>query len=105
MTEEKPADRAETPRHALRQALAEQPLTAHELSARVSIREKDVAHHLEHLARSLVREGEKLVVDPAVCEDCGFVFKKRERLDSPSRCPVCKSERIRSPRFSIEKRG
>jgi predicted Zn-ribbon and HTH transcriptional regulator len=104
MTDDKAADRAETPRHALRQALAKERLSAHELSARVSISEKDVAHHLEHLARSLSREGERLVVDPANCEDCGFVFKKRERLSSPSRCPVCKSERIRPPRFGIERR-
>src|SRR5262245_58473259 len=99
------ADRAETPRHALRQALAGEALTAHELSARCSISEKDVAHHLEHLARSLAKGREKLAVEPAACEDCGFVFKKRERLDTPSRCPVCRSERIRPPRFSIEARG
>jgi predicted Zn-ribbon and HTH transcriptional regulator len=77
------------------------PLGAHELSARIGISEKDVAGHLEHLARSLRQGGERLVVDPARCLGCGFVFRKRTRLTKPSRCPVCKSQRLDLARFSI----
>ena len=44
--------------------------------ALVSIREKDV----EHIERSLARTGERLVVEPAVCQECGFGFEKREAL-------------------------
>ena len=95
------SERAGTVRDRLRAALRGEPLSARELSARVSISEKDVAHHLEHLARSLAHDGLRLVVDPANCEHCGFVFKKRERLDAPSRCPVCRSERIAAPKFAI----
>jgi predicted Zn-ribbon and HTH transcriptional regulator len=93
--------RPETIRAALRQALEAGPLTAHELSARVRIPEKQVAAHLEHLARSLKARGERLRVDPARCPACGFTFRKRERLTAPSRCPVCRSEQIEPPRFAV----
>lgn len=99
-----PAPRAATVRQALIDALRGQSLDAHELSYLVSIREKDVAEHLEHIARSLGRGGERLVVEPASCQECGFSFKKREKLSRPSRCPKCQSERITAPRFGIAPR-
>lgn len=32
---------------------------------------------------------------------CGFTFRKRERLSTPSRCPVCRSEEITETRYGI----
>ncbi len=94
-------ERHATVRSALRQALKDGTFTARELSARVGISEKEVAGHLEHLARSLRQSGERLHVEPTQCLACGFVFKDRTRLDKPSRCPECKSQRLASPRFVI----
>jgi predicted Zn-ribbon and HTH transcriptional regulator len=88
-------------RAALRDALRGGPRTAHELSALVRVPEKQVAGHLEHLGRSLRAAGERLDVEPARCLDCGFVFRKRDRLGRPSRCPVCRGERLDGPRFRI----
>jgi predicted Zn-ribbon and HTH transcriptional regulator len=62
--------------------------------------EKQVAEHLEHLRRSLKATGEKLHLEPASCE-CGFAFRKRQRPSRPSRCPVCRSERLHAPRFTL----
>jgi predicted Zn-ribbon and HTH transcriptional regulator len=94
--------RGATIRQALREEMRDFALTARELSARVSIREREVAEHLAHLARSLPREGERLVVEPARCVGCGFRFEKRERFTRPSRCPVCRGERIEAARFTVE---
>jgi predicted Zn-ribbon and HTH transcriptional regulator len=95
--------RQATVRAALREALRAGPLTAHELSARVGVPERQVAEHLEHLGRSLRAAGpERLRVEPARCMACGFAFKKRDRLSRPSRCPVCRSQRLDPPRFAIE---
>jgi len=94
-------ERHETVRSALRQVLREGPLTARELSARVRISEKEVSGHLEHVARSLRHSGERLRVEPAQCLACAFVFKERTRLTKPSKCPVCRSERLDPPRFVI----
>ncbi len=94
----------ETVREALRRVLREGPATARDLSRRVGIPERDVADHLEHLGRSLARGGERLVIEPAACFECGFVFRKRRRYTRPARCPHCHSSRTSLPTFCVEKR-
>ena len=101
-TEKAPPERSETPRAAIRAALLGPALTAREISVRTSLREKDVATHLEHLERSLRHDGERLVIEPAKCLACDFVFKTRERLTTPGSCPKCRSERIAPPAFRVE---
>ena len=96
-----PEARGVTIRSALRAALLEGPLTARELSARVGVGEKEVADHLEHLTRSLRHSAERLLVKPARCVACGFVFRERTRLARPSKCPVCTSQRLRPARFQV----
>jgi predicted Zn-ribbon and HTH transcriptional regulator len=97
-----PAARGETIRSALRRALAEGPATARDLSSAIGIREKDVAEHLEHLARTLAREGARLVVEPASCMACGYQFSDRARLTRPGSCPSCRSPRIAPPSFRMK---
>jgi len=81
--------------------LKEGPKTAKDVSRALGIKEKDVIAHLPHVARS-VGLGGRLAVENSECLKCGFQFKKRERLQTPSRCPVCKSERITETRYRIE---
>jgi predicted Zn-ribbon and HTH transcriptional regulator len=100
-----PEARAVTIRSALRAALLAGPLTAREVSARVGIGEKEVAEHLEHLARSLRHSAERLLVEPTQCLACGFVFKERTRLGRPSKCPACKSQRLRPSQFQIARQA
>lgn len=75
--------------------------TAKDISAEVRIPEKEVYGHLEHIQRSLNKNGRQLQVTPAECLKCGFVFAKRERLKTPGRCPVCHEEHIQEAYFSI----
>lgn len=82
-----------------------QPATVREISGAVRVSEKEVLGHLEHLERSLSRQGSALVVAPAECGKCGFVFRKRERLKKPGRCPLCRSETIYEPQFSLRLRN
>lgn len=97
-----PAARGDTIRNSLREALRQGPTTARELSSLVGITEKDVPHHLEHLERTLRRSGERLIVQPARCQDCDFVFRKRSKLTRPSSCPQCRGERVDAPAFSVQ---
>lgn len=92
-----------TVRAALLAELRHGPITARELSARVRIPERDVAEHLEHIERSLhkARGKEPLRTEPPSCLDCGFVFRKRERLTRPGACPKCRGTHIEPPRFFI----
>ena len=94
-------ERHATVRSALREVLREGPLTARELSARVGISEKEVPGHLDHVARSLRHSSDRLRVEPAQCLVCAFVFKERTRLTKPSKCPVCRGQRVDPPRFVI----
>ncbi len=87
----------------MRELLQEEPQSALELSRQLSIPEKEVYSHLQHLARA-PGEGRRFRVIPAVCRKCGFTFTKRERLTPPSRCPVCKSQSLQRPRFAIDPR-
>jgi predicted Zn-ribbon and HTH transcriptional regulator len=89
-------DKPQTLRKEIAKALAEGPMDLREISQLFRIREKDVLDHLLHISRSA-----RLKMDPAVCLECGFSFKKRDRLNTPSRCPLCKSESISPPRYQV----
>ena len=89
-----------TPRQAMKELLAEQPRSSLELSQLLSLSEKEVLDHLAHLARAS-GPGQHFRVIPAVCKHCGFVFKKRDRLTRPSRCPLCHHQTISRPRFAL----
>ena len=81
------------------------PATAKDLSARVRIPEKDVLPHLAHIRKSLQHGQQRLVMDPACCRACGFVFRKRERLRKPGRCPACHHSFLEEPVFRIQASG
>jgi predicted Zn-ribbon and HTH transcriptional regulator len=96
-----PAESHDTIRRLIMTELEEGVFSARDLSGLVGIPEKDVAGHLEHIRQSLHRTGRRLIVQQAECMKCGFVFDKRERLTRPSRCPMCKSESLHAPLFSL----
>jgi len=89
-----------TPRQAMKELLAEQPRSSLELSQLLSLSEKEVLDHLAHLARA-PGPGQQFQVIPAVCKHCGFIFRKRDRLTRPSRCPLCQHQTISRPRFAL----
>lgn len=89
-----------TIRQAIKELLLEQPLSALEISQSLGLPEKEVLDHLTHIAKA-PGQGCRFHIIPAQCKHCGFVFKKRERLTIPSRCPICRGESIRRPRFEM----
>jgi len=89
-----------TLRQAMKELLAEQSYSSLELSQLLSQSEKEVVDHLTHLARA-PGPGRRFQIIPAVCKNCGFVFRKRDRLTRPSRCPLCQQQSISRPRFAL----
>lgn len=73
----------------------------YEISQSLRIQEKEVYLHLSHITKSLVPRKRRLKIVPAACISCGFAFKERGRFKKPGRCPRCRSERIRPPRYVI----
>jgi hypothetical protein len=88
-----------TLRKEIAESLEQNSLSLREISKLFSLREKEVLDHLQHIARSA--HPKRLSMEPAQCKRCGFIFKKRERLNTPSRCPLCKSDSISPPRYRI----
>ncbi len=80
--------------------LEREAMTARDISKVIRISEKEVLAHLEHVSKS-IQPPKRLVIDPSVCQQCGFVFRDRRRFSSPSRCPECRHEGITRPVFSI----
>lgn len=96
-----PPERLETARRRILVLISERPLSAKEISADAGIPEKEVRGHLDHLRRTLHRDGRRVAVTPAECLACGFVFRKRERFAKPGRCPVCRGESVSEPLFFV----
>ena len=90
-------------RESIHQALLDAPVTARDLSKLASIPEHEVADHLAHVERSLRARGERLIVEPPACLDCGFAFTRRHRFTRPGGCPSCRGRRISLPRFRAER--
>lgn len=78
-------------------------LSTRQLAERLGIPERQVEDHLQHVVRTLAGDSSRtFLLEPASCQDCGFVFRGRKRLTCPGRCPRCRSESIAVPRFGIE---
>ncbi|MBE0427003.1 MAG: transcriptional regulator [Nitrospirae bacterium] len=98
-----PVARGETIRQKIISVLNGQTLSAKNLSAETGVPEKEIYEHLEHIQMSVSKRENPLIIVPAECKKCGFVFKKRDKLKKPGKCPVCRSELIQEPLFSIKK--
>jgi len=100
-----PRSDSETVRKKILAIIEESPRTALEISSAVRIPERQVRDHLVHLRKSLRSKGRKLEQLPAHCLSCGFVFKKRDKIAGPGRCPICRKEFIAEPLFRVEIRA
>ena len=97
-----PADRRETIRRQIASLLEKEKLSAKDISGETGIAEKEVYQHLHHIQKTVGRKNRNLVITPAVCKKCGFVFAKRVRFKKPGKCPICRGESIEEPFFCIE---
>lgn len=93
-----------TRRQLLVELLSQEERSFDELREIFQIPVRDLEEALRHVARSLHRGPRRLVVVPARCHGCDFVFEgRRDRhLRPPGRCPHCHGRRIGSTRFRVE---
>jgi len=97
-----PLARQETIRQKIMELLTGTTFSARDLSAEIGSSERDIYDHLEHIRKTLGKGGENFIIIPAACRKCNFIFRKRDKLSKPGRCPVCRSESIQEPLFSIK---
>ena len=79
--------------------------SALELSRILRVAEKEIYTHLEHVRRSAAARGDRFVMHPPRCLQCGFAFEERRRVTRPGRCPKCKGTHLERPTYEIEGKG
>ena len=95
-----------TPRQRIIELITGARLSSYQLAQMLGIPERQVEEHLTHVVKTIARDKmRQFVLDPARCQNCGFIFRDRSRLTSPSRCPHCRSEAIAAPRYGIDPAG
>ena len=96
-----PSERRKTIRQQIISLLDGNALTAKDISADIRISEKEVYEHLEHIRKTVNKAEHRFSIQAPVCRKCGFTFRKRDKLRKPGKCPVCRSEIIQEPLFSV----
>ena len=84
---------------------AEQPMTAQEICDILDLEKRSIVYEdINHIARSVKNLGKEVIVKPASCGKCNFVFRVKGSAKAPTKCPKCKSEWILAPGFLIRNR-
>lgn len=77
------------------------PRTASSLARELGLKRGDIEADLAHAIRSARAAGHVVVVEPARCRKCGFVFDV-SKLTKPGKCPECRSTWLYEPLISIK---
>ena len=88
-------------RKALIEVLKIKSYTIRELARMYGVEMGEIVGDLKHIKKSVLPRN-KLVIDYSCCNDCGFLFKDREKFKTPTKCPCCKHESITEMRFKVE---
>jgi transcriptional regulator len=89
-------------RRGLLEALSAHPRSVSSLARELRLDRRNVEDDLRHAIRSAEAAGHHVVVEPARCRQCGFVFAA-DRLAKPGRCPECRGSRLYEAQIWIER--
>jgi len=82
--------------------LGSHPRSVSSLARDLGLKRADIEDDLRHVLRSARAAGYRIVVVPARCRACGFMFDE-QRLSKPGKCPACRSSRLYEPQISIHR--
>ena len=84
---------------------AEYPLTAQDICDMMDIKKRSLVYEdIDHIAKSVKNLKKQVVVSPARCGKCQFIFKKMKSSKAPTKCPKCRSEWIIAPAYLIREK-
>jgi predicted Zn-ribbon and HTH transcriptional regulator len=92
-----------TRREEIFEILKKEKMSAQVIANLFKVELTEILDDLQHLARS-VRPAFELRMIPAYCKKCEFVFRERNKVKAPTKCPRCRSEWIQAPLFFIERK-
>jgi predicted Zn-ribbon and HTH transcriptional regulator len=84
--------------------LSVQPRSVLSLARDLGLRRGDITDDLQHALRSARAAGHQVIVIPARCRGCGFIFDE-EKLSKPSKCRQCRGTRLYEPQIRVERDG
>ncbi len=87
----------------LLQLLSTQPRSVSSIALEMGLKRGDVEDDLRHMLRSARAAGHTVIIDPARCKNCGFMFGE-DKLSKPGRCPECKGSRIFEAQLRVEQK-
>jgi transcriptional regulator len=82
--------------------LTAEPRSVSSLAREAGIGRGDVEDDLRHALRSARAAGYRIVVIPARCRSCGFIFGE-EKLAKPGKCPACRGTRLLEAQIGIDR--
>jgi len=88
-------------RRDLVRALSDQPRSVSSLARELGLGRRDLEEDLRHAIRSAEAAGHHIIIEPARCKECGFVFGS-DRLAKPGKCPSCRGSRLYEAQIRIE---
>ncbi len=81
--------------------LSAQPRSVSSLARELRLTRRDMEDDLRHMIRSARAAGHHVVIEPARCKACGFVFGE-DKLSKPGKCPQCRQSRILEAQIVVE---
>ena len=87
-------------RRHLIERLTYEPRSVSSLARELGMTRGDVEDDLRHALRSARAAGHDILVIPARCKSCDFVFSE-DKLAKPGKCPACKGTRIYEPMLHV----
>ncbi|MGY5862295.1 MAG: HTH domain-containing protein [Candidatus Thorarchaeota archaeon] len=81
---------------------SEHPITAQDICITLDIKSRSIVYEdIGHIAKSVRNSGKELLIRPASCGKCGYIFSTRKVASRPSKCPKCRSQWILLPGYLI----
>ena len=81
---------------------SEKPINAQDICITLDIKSRSIVYEdIGHIAKSVRNSGKELLIRPASCGKCGYIFSTRKVASRPSKCPKCRSQWILLPGYLI----
>lgn len=89
-------------RRQLLDLVSAEPRTASSLARELGLEKRGMDEDLRHMIRSARAAGHRVIVEPARCKSCGFLFDT-DKFTKPGRSPACRGSRIFEALIRVER--
>ncbi len=91
-----------TRREAIKQLLEEDFFSLQEIAFHYRAPLKEIIDDFNFIENDIKGSGQTLFMKPAQCKSCGYQYRDRRKVETPSKCPDCHKEQIEPAKFKIE---